>query len=285
MKIRKLISLLLGAVLCAGSAGCTAQDEDSSADTESLTIKVIDVGKADAIIVTDGSGTMLIDCGNEGDGEKILSDLSDMGITKLDVLQITHFDKDHVGGAAEVMKGIDVASVIYPDYQSSGKAYNSFLKEAESVENVSAISEQTSLSFGKVSFTVYPAPNPELWDSAEDEYDNLMSLVTGFDYDGKRFLFCGDAEKSRIKQMMNQDIDWSCDWMKVPHHGHYGNAVGDFLEAAAPSYAVITDSADDPAEDDTLAVLSDCRSKVFRTSESSVLTTVSGGNISVEYCD
>lgn len=279
MIIKKLIPLLLGAAFAASAAGCT----ENSGST--LTIKVLDIGKADAIIVKDSSGAMLIDCGNEGDGEKILSELSAMGIEKLDVLQITHYDKDHVGGAAEVLDGIAVEKIIAPDYTGSGKGYYTFAEKTKDRDSTLLKGKETSYSFGGTEFTVYPCKDPEQYDSSADEYDNMMSLVTVMEFDGLKFLFCGDAEKDRIDELISGDTDWSCSWMKVPHHGNYGKKVGNFIVQASPQYAVITDSEEIPAEDETTECLEDIGAAVFRTSTSSVLTTASNGKITVSYCD
>lgn len=66
---------------------------------------------------------------------------------------ITHFDKDHVGGADKVLESVSVAQVVMPQYAKESKQYTQF-RDALSqspqtrVEILSAGSEW-SADFGK----------------------------------------------------------------------------------------------------------------------------------------
>ena len=50
----------------------------------------------------------MIDCAEKDDGKDIAEFLEKKGITNLDYLIITHFDKDHIGGAAKVLHSVYV---------------------------------------------------------------------------------------------------------------------------------------------------------------------------------
>lgn len=69
-------------------------------------ITVIDVGKGDCILVQTGDAadpvTVMIDTGYKKTAEDVLEYLSGHGIAKLDALIVSHFHKDHVGGAAKI---------------------------------------------------------------------------------------------------------------------------------------------------------------------------------------
>ena len=64
----------------------------------------------------DSRKTMVIDAGEEDDGEEVVSFLTNQGVFKVDVLIITHYDQDHVGGADTLVESLDVAQVFLPDY-------------------------------------------------------------------------------------------------------------------------------------------------------------------------
>ena len=55
-------------MLCMGLSGCGKQQEP-------LTAAFLKVGKADAIVISRGEEALLIDTGEEDDGEKILESL------------------------------------------------------------------------------------------------------------------------------------------------------------------------------------------------------------------
>jgi len=61
-----------------------------------------DVGQGDAVLVRSGGRVALVDTGPEP--ERIDACLSELGISRIDLLVLTHFDKDHVGGA-DVLAG------------------------------------------------------------------------------------------------------------------------------------------------------------------------------------
>lgn len=129
---------------------------------------------------------------------------------------------------------------------------------------------------------IYPAEDPEAIQSAGGEYDNDMSLVTSICYGERRFLLTGDIEEKRIRQMLASGSDWKHDWLKIPHHGRYEEALNDLLDAVSPQTAVICCSEKNPAEEETLQILEERRIKVWDTKEQSVVTVCDGEHITIE---
>ena len=281
MKHKRLPALIMSLLMLLPFAGCAqGQTEESSKPT--IEITVFSIGKADSILVRTGDNTMLIDCGEESDEEYILSELEKRSITHLDVLQITHFDKDHVGSAAAVAGKLDIDKIIYPDYEGTRSEYSKFMQAIEGHSDSSAVSEIISGALGEAQYTVYPAESPENYYSDDSEYDNEMSLVTKLSFGSKTFLFTGDAEKKRLKSMIKQDVDWSCDWIKLPHHGRYCKQLSGFLSQCAPTYSVMTISSAEPAEDDTIALLKELNIQSFDTLSGNVVTVCDGETITVK---
>ena len=62
---------------------------------ENLEVTFLDVGQADSILLECGSNNMLIDAGNNEDGEKIVSYLQEEGITDFSYVVGTHPHEDH----------------------------------------------------------------------------------------------------------------------------------------------------------------------------------------------
>ena len=73
-----------------------------------LNIYCLKAGKADTFVLISAGGTVMIDTGLITESSKIMSFLESRHIHKLDWLIVTHFHRDHVGGAAKVLKGIRV---------------------------------------------------------------------------------------------------------------------------------------------------------------------------------
>ena len=102
-----------------------------------LTAVFFDVGKADAILLYNGEMAVLIDAGENGDGKDVAEAIRARGIERLDLLIITHFDKDHVGGADKILENIEVARVLEPDYDKDSKQYRQY-REALEEQGVAA---------------------------------------------------------------------------------------------------------------------------------------------------
>lgn len=281
--IKRPLSVLVLALLLIGVwLGSRWLLRQESSD-ENFVITAFSVGKADALLLETGDTAILVDAGEEDDGEFLLKELEKRGIRRLDALLITHFDKDHVGGAAFLMQNLDVDTVFLPDYEGDRPEYVTFSDSIAEHPDVRLVKETESFNSGNLQWIIYPAENPEEIQNAEKEYDNDMSLVASVTYKEKRFLLTGDIGKTRIAQMLAEDTDWKHDWIKMPHHGRYQKELEKLLEAVQPSWAVICCSEKNPAEEKTLELLEERGIPVWDTAKRNVKTVCDGTNILVEW--
>ena len=102
-----------------------------SAAEEIFKITSIDVGKGDCILVQTGAAddpvNVMIDTGYKETAGDVLAYLETHNVQKLDALVISHYHKDHVGGAAAILKGIPVSMVYMPDYEGTRKVYEEMM--------------------------------------------------------------------------------------------------------------------------------------------------------------
>lgn len=240
LNIKKTAALLLASAVAASSLfACNEKKPHDMANAKELKVTFLDVGKADAIVLQSESSTVVIDCGEKGDGKKISSILEESGTTVIDYLIITHFDKDHVGGAPKVLKTFDVKNVLTPDYTGNVSEYDKF---AETLDGRGItpmkLKEDISFTLDDVDYTVY-APKKDFYGDG-DSAENNFSLVTKAVHHNNTLLFTGDAMEERLDEIM--DIG-KCTLLKVPYHGRKLDNLGDFLKATEPKCAVVcTDS-------------------------------------------
>ena len=252
-----------------------------------LTITALPVGKADALILKTDDWAAMIDAGEESDGSYIRETLEAAGIDHLNLLLITHFDKDHVGSAAELLETVGADQVLMPDYEGTRPEYAAFLAALEAhpeteVQRVTG-TETLEIPAGSVntSLTIYAADDPAEIQNTDGEYDNDMSLVAEIICGEKKFLFTGDIEKTRIGQMLESGVDWKADWIKMPHHGRYQKKVEKLLDAVQPSLSVICDGDDQEAEEETLDALKKRQIKAWETADGTVVTITDGKKIEI----
>ena len=169
-------------------------------------------------------------------GKAITNYAEEKNISSVDYLIITHYDKDHVGGAAKVINNIEVKNVLAPDYEESSDEmdkYNKALSEAGITPKL--LTGDLSFTLDNAEYTVY-APKQSYY--GEDN-DNDFSLVTKITHGNNVLLFTGDAMEQRLEEIM--DIG-DCDFLKVPYHGRSLDNLDDFLSAVTPEKAVVCTS-------------------------------------------
>lgn len=84
---------------------------------EQFRVTVLDVGQGQCVLLQTEGKTYVVDCGGsegEGAGEKAARHLLSQGKTQIEGLILTHFDEDHVSGAAQLMRRIQVDRLYMP---------------------------------------------------------------------------------------------------------------------------------------------------------------------------
>ena len=236
-----------------------------------FTVDFIDVGKADCMVLRTENSTVVIDCGEKGDGKKILELLAENEIESVDYLIITHYDKDHVGGSAKLINNIEVKNVLAPDYPEDSSEVEKYNK-ALAGKNITPVlmHEDINFSLDGVDYTVY-APQKDFYG---DDDDNDFSLVTKAVYHDTTFLFTGDAMEQRLEEIM--DIG-NCTLLKVPYHARELDNLETFISRVRPKYAVSC-TEESEFSSDTKEILNKYRIKSYATCYDGNITAVSDGN-------
>lgn len=218
------------------------ETQEMQTDYGAFSVHYIDVGQGDCTLIKTDKGNMLIDAGENGQENAVISYLDKHDITELEYFVATHPHSDHIGGAAEVIDHIKVKNVIMPKLSSintpTTQTYKKMLNAIkESGAKVIAAAPGKNYTLGDASFTVL-AP------FSQDENLNNMSVSLRLSYDQYSFMFTGDAEKEVEKQILNSGADISADVYKLAHHGSSTSNTLKFLKAISPKYAVISCSSD-----------------------------------------
>lgn len=263
----KLIAFLLSALLML-PAGVRAQSQQ-------LEVVFLDAGKADAIVILTDSSTVVIDAGKNSMGKEIVAFLKERQVKRIDIMIITHFDKDHVGGADKVLESLPVDLIIEPVYQKESKQRSDYMQAmGQARAKTESLRENASFELDGVSYAIDVA---NASDYGPDE-ENDFSLVTSLSYGQVRFLFAGDAENARLGELLSEG-GLSHDVLKVPHHGKAEKLSAAFFQAVSPRYAVIT-SDEKNLEDEAVPVfLRQFGAEVFLTREGTVTALTDGESI------
>lgn len=279
---RLLLWSLLLLSLCMALAGCTSGDFGKTADPvisegeQKLKATFFDVGKGDAILLESAGQAMLIDTGYDDSCQRILDYLEKQKIRKLDLLVITHFDKDHVGGADKILDAVQVERVVQPDYDSASRQSEEYRQALEGQGMTpERIREKQEFSFGESLCQIWP---PEK--DAYEEPDNDFSLVLRVACGETAFLFTGDSQEERLAELLgDSQAELKAQVLKVPHHGRKEKNSREFLEAVSPEIAVITCSKEETPSGKIIKRLQKLGTEIYLTSEGSVTCVTDGRNI------
>lgn len=198
-------------------------------DTDNLKVYYFDVGQADSILIVNNNKTMLIDAGNNDDGELVVNNIKKLGISKLDYVIGTHPHEDHIGGLDNVIDAFDIGTIYMPKVQTNTKTFEDVL-DSISNKNLTVTAPQVGDKFQVGN------ANCEVMSTGEDSSNlNSTSIVIRMEYNNKSYLFMGDAEK------INEDSrEWpETDILKVGHHGSSTSSSQRFLNQVKPKIAVI----------------------------------------------
>lgn len=218
-----------------GCAQVPAQEENAPKTT--LTVHVLNVGKADCILVNSGDRWMLVDAGLNGTQDEVLDYLQQQGAEKLDCAVGTHPDKDHIGGLDAVLESVPTAALFIPPLEVDSKPYRNMLEAAEAQKvPVQHITAGASWKLGETTVKVLAPGATAL--ATKDE--NESSIVLMLEHGGFRMLLMADAQYVSENEMIDQGTDLKADVIKVGHHGSDEATGTALLQAVSPKAAIIS---------------------------------------------
>ena len=247
---------------------------DITVDSE-LKIYYLNVGQADSILIQNEGQNMLIDAGNNADGENIVEFLQSLNISKIDFLVGTHPHEDHIGGIDDVINNFDIGTIYMPKVATTTKTFEDVL---DAIENKSLT--VTTPEIGK-SFNIGSA-NFQILSAGTDEEDlNSCSIVLKLTFGNLAYLFTGDEETVNEEQMISSGYDLSADVLKVAHHGSNTSTSEEFLDKVSPKIAIIMVGAENSyghPHNEILNRLNARDIKIYRTDTDGTILITSDGN-------
>lgn len=268
------------------SASPVESGQNQSEAENSVIIEFLNVGQADCSLITlPDNRYILIDGGNNKDGQKLVNYLKSKSITKIDFIIAIHPHEDHIGGLDEVIGSFDIGKIYMPKIHDSDvpttKTYEDFLDAVlqGGYKITAAKAGVVLLNEGSLKLE-FLAPNSE-------NYSNLnnYSAVLKLSFGSTRVLFTGDAENVSEKEMLKADYDLESEILKIGHHGSNSSTTEDFLEAVAPKDAVISCGAGNPyghPHKETLQRLQKAEINIHRTDlDGTIIITLDGNSYTI----
>ena len=249
-----------------------ATQASSNVLSDKLEVDFIDVGQADSILVSNKNETMLIDAGNNENGNDVVKFIKEKGIAKINYLVGTHPHADHIGGLDDVINSdLEIENVYMPKIQTNTKTFEDVLDALKNKNlKVTAPSKGDTFKIGDANCEV-------MTDSILDKDNlNLSSIVIRLEFGENSFLFMGDAETENEKT-----TNWpKTNVLKVGHHGSNTSSSQNFLNQVKPEYAIIMAGKDNSyglPKQKILDRLNKIGAKIYRTDELGTIVVISDG--------
>ena len=248
-----------------------------------LYIHYIDVGQGDcALLCFEDDYNIMIDTGIPSRSDDVSDYLYELGVDNIDVLILSHYHDDHMGGAAEICDEFLPEEIYLPGIEDSDLPTTRFFERfLDSVEqnglSLVEVGAGDTIEIDSGAYIEFFAPVSYY----ENENDNSMGAKVV--YDDTSFLFFGDAEEEAERDVLESGADVSAGIYKVSHHGSKTSTGEDFLEAVDPEYAVISCGVDnqyDHPDEEVVKRLYDSGVDVYRTDlEGTIVFYSDGTNI------
>lgn len=244
-----------------------------------------DVGQGDATVIRSANQTMLIDVGREP--EPVATCLEKLGVTQIDLLILTHFDADHVGGLAGATTRAKIGQALispFDDERPQVEATLAQLADANVPVSTAEVGDKGSL--GEASWVV-AAPEPRAA-GAEDSNDASVILrVETSQWLMLAFADAGERAQMRTVRLRNSLLNRSGGKpliVKVSHHGsadQYAELFEDLKPEVALFSAGISNSYGHPTKR-ALQIFEKAGSSIFRTDQQgSIALTMLDGSLNV----
>ena len=241
-----------------------------------LSVYFLDVGQADSILIESNDEYMIIDGGNNNDGELLVQYFKSLGIDKFKYLVGTHPHEDHIGGLDDIIDSFNIGTIYLPDAITTTATFEGLLDSMEKKNLTYDVPEINS------TFTLGDATLKVIYTGTDTSDLNNTSIVLKLVYGNNSFLFTGDATSETEEKIINQDI--AVDVLKVGHHGSKYSTTNNFLDKVNPKYAIISVGENNiynhPASS-TIDKLKKRNISIYRTDiDGTILAQSDGDNIS-----
>lgn len=275
-----LVAIALIVAASVGSIGFTVV-KSAAWPLSNWSVVACDVDQGDGLVLRSAGKIAVIDVGR--DDKYIDRCLSKLNVEVIDLLVLTHFDMDHIGGLRGAVDGRQVKlAMVSPfiDERWGATGTNQYLADA----NVPVVTAEKNMSgrLGQISWRV-------LWPlraaaGAEDSNDASIAMLWQDPY----FNFLSMADTGERAQMrMASDLAWITEVaqsdtpliLKVSHHGS-ADQYGELIEALNPEVSIISAGQGNSYGHPTSRTL-----KVLESTGSSIVRTDRLGSIALAHID
>jgi competence protein ComEC len=213
--------------------------------SQKLCFDFISVGQGDSALVTKGSYSMLIDAGGSFSGFDtgrfvVGPYMLRRGITRINLIVITHPHPDHIGGIPFILDRFEVSEVwVNTRYSRSPYLLDVLGITQKKSAPLKTVSMGDTNAIGEIKISVLN-PRTTREAGAESLDQNLLAIVLRVSDNDICGLFMADADGLGEINICRLEEDLSADVLKVSHHGSRRSCTNMLLDKVNPKIAVVS---------------------------------------------
>ena len=203
-------------------------------------VNFYDIGQGDGMMIEAGDNIQIIIDGGATDKivEKIGRDLPFYD-RQIELVIMTHPDKDHLGGLVDVLRYYQVDQVLITGIKCETaicREWDKIIKEKDIPVKIAQAGQVINLGGGTYLGIFSPRENLS---GQKFKDDNGTSIVAKLISNDRSVLFTGDIGFKVENKLMESGANLNSDILKISHHGSKYATSSKFLEAVSPETAVI----------------------------------------------
>ena len=257
-----LLSLLTALVLAVGL-------QRLEAASAAFTLAALDVGQGQCVCAVSDAFTAVIDCGGTAGtlaGTDAAAWLRERGVTRIDALVLTHYDRDHVSGVETLLTLLPVEAVYLPEVDADPE--NRAAVERAALTAGAAlhyVTENRTLSF--------PGGRLRLFAPVSDRSDNAACVSVLYSVGEYDMLVTGDLDAAAESALLARNDLPRVELYVAGHHGSSGSSSEALLETIRPDtvFVSVGPSSYGLPSPKALARFAACGAQVFRTDKNGTL--------------
>jgi competence protein ComEC len=239
-----------------------------SFENQKLEIIFFNIGQGDSILINaKNNQQILIDGGPDDSVVDKLGKNLPFYDKKIELIILTHPDKDHISGLTEVVKRYQVDKILTTRIQCSTEVCQIWLEQIQKKKIPVKIAQAGQTIFINEN-TFLGIFNPlENLSGKNVKNKNDTSIVVKLVTEGNSVLFTGDITSKAEKNLIKNNFNLQSDFLKIAHHGSKYSTSKFFLEKVLPETSIISvgkNSWGMPTKE-VLEKLDERKIKVYRT--------------------
>ncbi|MDR1486214.1 MAG: ComEC/Rec2 family competence protein [Planctomycetaceae bacterium] len=218
-----------------------------------LTMEVFAVGHGNCVLLTTPSKKLIVyDVGCMTSSRRVADILSRgvwrLGKGRIDVVMISHSDRDHFNGLEKVLERFDIGVVLVSPYMFLEPADKKLIQNYEATMRLKERLQKRGVLIVEVGagddLSGYGLPDAMILhppkNGFEGEDTNTTSLVLCFRHCGVSVLLPADLDNKAKVTFLDKQVS-HCDIIMVPHHGGKSDVTEPLIEKTTPNLMIISD--------------------------------------------